>query len=78
MNTVLKMLRRLSYDELLSVSEAVDAELERCMERMEWIPDSARRRANSRRQSYRHDTGSSAPLVRFTGLRRAPGRRLAA
>lgn len=77
MNTILNLLRKLDHDELLRVSEAIDIELERRIDREDTIPESARRRANDRQSSYRRSNGSSAPLVRFVGLR-PEKRRLAA
>ncbi len=78
MNTILKLMRKLGDNELLSVSEAIDRELDRRLERMDIIPVSARRRANDRQHSYRHDNGASAPPVRVIGLRPLPRRRQAA
>jgi hypothetical protein len=69
MNAILKQLYHLGDDELLSLSEAIDSELDRRAERDEGIPDSARRRALSREQSYRRNTGASAPPIRAIGLR---------
>ena len=78
MNAVLKRLHKLADDELLAISEAIDQELERRLEQMDPIPESARRRAVQRSQSYRHRTGSSALPVRVAGLRDAQKRRRAA
>ena len=78
MNTVLKLVQRMDDDELLNVSEAIDRELDRRLEHMVTIPDSARRRANDRQHSYRHDNGASAPPVRLVGLRPLHYRRRAA
>ena len=77
MNTILNRLRHLSDDELLSVSEAIDTELERRMERIEGIPDSARRRAQQREKSYRRSVGSTAVPVRVAGLKESRRRRAA-
>ena len=41
MDAILKRLRQLSDDELLSVSEAIDMELELRLQRQEEIPDSS-------------------------------------
>jgi len=71
--SILKQLNKLGDDELLVVSDAIDAELERRMEREDILPDSARRRAVQRSQSYRAKTGASAPPVALTGLKQ--GRR---
>jgi hypothetical protein len=76
MNAILNRLRRLSEDELLSVSEAIDTELERRLELQDEIPDSARRRAVQRQKSYRHSLGSAAMPVKASGLKE-PRRRAA-
>jgi ribosomal protein S13 len=78
MNSILKQLRKLSEDELCSVSEAIDGELERRQDLAEAIPESARRRAVMREKSYRHSTGSSALPVRIAGMRKARKTRRAA
>ncbi len=70
MNSILKRLRKLSDDELCAVSEAIDGELERRQEMTDRLPESARRRAIQREQSYRHGTGSSAIPVRVAGMRK--------
>jgi hypothetical protein len=70
MNAILNRLRKLSDDELLCVSEAIDVELEQRLQReSEDIPDSARRRAVQRGKSYRHSVGSSALPIRVSGLK---------
>jgi hypothetical protein len=69
MNAFLKRLQSLDNDELLGISEAIDIELERRLEQADVFPDSARRRAIARGQSYRHSTGSAAPPIRAVGLR---------
>lgn len=69
MNAILKRLHQLDDDDLLSLSEAIDVEMEHRMERNEGIPDSARRRALARETSYRRCTGASAPPIRAVGLR---------
>ena len=79
MNAILNRLRHLSDDELLSVSDAIDFELEHRLQRQqEEIPDSARRRAVQRQKSYRHSLGSAALPVKITGMREQRRRRLAA
>jgi hypothetical protein len=78
MKAILKNLNDLNNDELLSLSEAIDLELGRRQERTEEIPESARRRAVLRDQSYRRATGSTAPPVRVTGLKGQRKRRHAA
>jgi hypothetical protein len=78
MNAIVKKLLNLNDDELLAISEEIDVELERRQERTEEIPESARRRAVMREQSYRRVTGSVAPPVRATGLKEQRKRRNAA
>jgi ribosomal protein S13 len=78
MNAILKRLRQLSDEELLSVSEAIDIELEHRLQRADDVPDSARRRAVQRQKSYRHSLGSSAMPVKMAGLKDSRRRRLAA
>jgi hypothetical protein len=76
--TILKRLKQLGEDELLMISEAIDVEMERRQERIEEIPDSARRRAVMRGQSYRRATGSTALPIRITGLKEQRKRPFAA
>ena len=71
MNSFLKRLQKMGEDELLGLSEAIDTELERRLDQADSVPDSARRRANSRQRSYRHSTGAAAPPIRAVGLRDA-------
>lgn len=78
MNAILNRLHRLSDDELLNLSEAIDLELERRLQREGEIPDSARRRAVQRQKSYRHSLGSAALPVKVTGMKDSRRRRLAA
>ncbi len=75
MKALLKRLHRLDDDELLAISEAIDHELDRRLQRAERIPESARRRAVQRSQSYRQRNGSAAPPVRVTGMRQSPRNR---
>ena len=77
MNSILKRLRKLADEELLSVGEAIDAELERRLARDESASDSARQRAISRSQSYRHETGAAAAPVRAAGMHKTRRRRVA-
>lgn len=78
MQAIIKQLLNLNDDDLQVISEAIDKELERRQERIEEIPESARRRVVLRNQSYRRSTGSSAPPVRATGLKEPRKRRTAA
>jgi hypothetical protein len=68
MNAMVNRLRQLTRDQLLSLSEAIDAEMERRGDLTEEAGDSARRRAVMRQQSYRRSTGSHAPPVYAAGL----------
>jgi len=68
MNVILKHLRSLDDDELLSISEAIDTELELRMGATDAVPESARSRAIEREQSYRQRIGSTAPPIRAVGL----------
>jgi hypothetical protein len=78
MTAILDRLRQLSDEELLSLSEAIDLELEFRLDRQDGIPDSARRRAVQRQKSYRHSLGSSALPVKMAGMKEGRRRRLAA
>ena len=69
MNAILKRLHSLGDDDLLSLSEAIDVELEHRLECTGAIPESARSRAIARGRSYRHNTGAAAPPIRAVGLR---------
>jgi hypothetical protein len=69
MHSIFNKLQQLTEEELLKLSEVLDAEIASRMFTEEEIPDSARRRAVQRSQSYRHRTGSAAPPVRWTGLK---------
>ena len=77
MNAQLKRLHKLADDELFSMSEAIESELDRRLERMERFPESAKRRAGQRGQSYRQRTGSSAPPIAAVGLGKSRRRPLA-
>ena len=77
MSSLLKRLQQMGNDELLGLSEAIDFELDQRLENSDPIPDSARRRANSRQQCYRHSTGSAAPPIRAVGLKDVRRRRAA-
>jgi hypothetical protein len=70
MNAILKRLHSLDNDELMEISAAVDAELDRRAELFaDEVPESARQRAIARSQSYRRSAGSSAAPIRAVGLR---------
>ncbi len=68
MNSIVKRLRKLADDELLAIGEAVDIELARRLDREEDAPDSARKRAVQRSQSYRHETGAAGVPIRVAGM----------
>jgi hypothetical protein len=68
MHPILKQLQKLADDELLSVSEAIDLELERRLDATGAAPESARQRARDRQQSYRHANGAGAPPISAVGL----------
>jgi len=78
MNPIIKRLRKLAEDELCSISEAIDIELERRLAGSDNVPDSARRRAIQRERSYRRSTGSTAAPVRLVGMRKIRKHRRAA
>jgi hypothetical protein len=69
MNAILKRLEHMVDDELLTLSEAIDVELDRRLDRIEKAPESARSRAIAREQSYRRTIGATAPPIRAIGLR---------
>ena len=71
MNALLKRLHQLADQDLYGLSEAIDLELQRREELTGEVPDSARRRANEREQSYRRRTGAFAPPIRAVGLGKA-------
>ena len=77
MNTILKRLRQLADFELYNLTEAIELELQRRAELTADVPDSARRRALEREQSYRRRTGSFAAPVRAVGLKTSEPRRAA-
>ena len=68
MNTILRRLHDMADCELFDLSEAIELELQRREELTSEVPESARRRAVERGQSYRRRTGAFAPPVRAVGL----------
>ena len=68
MNTTLIQLQELADSDLYALCEAVDLELQRREGLTSDLPDSARRRAIERGESYRRRTGAAAPPVRAVGL----------
>ena len=74
MNSILKQLQELADADLYALSEAVDMELQRRDDVTGDIPDSARRRAIEREQSYRRRNGAAAPPVRAVGIGKASPR----
>jgi hypothetical protein len=67
MSALLKRLRELSDDQLLALTEQIDIEFDRRLERTKEAPESARRRAVERERSYRHCNGSAAVPVLARG-----------
>lgn len=78
MKSILKQIQELADTDLYTLSEAVDMELSRRDDVVGETPDSARRRALEREQSYRRRNGAAAPPVRMVGIGKAPSRRHAA
>lgn len=78
MTAILNRLQELSDNELLSLSEAIDLELDHRLQRKEDVYDSARSRAVQRQKSYRHTLGSMALPVKLTGMKESQPRRRAA
>jgi hypothetical protein len=78
MSSILNQLQELADTDLYALCEAVDMELQRREGLTDEVPDSARRRAIERGESYRRRTGAAAPPVRSVGLhKRQTGRRAA-
>ena len=74
MKSILNLLVDLADADLYALCEAIDMELQRREEPVSEVPDSARRRAIEREQSYRQRTGAAAPPVRIIGIgKRRPG-----
>jgi hypothetical protein len=78
MHAIVKRLRQMADDDLLALSEAIDMEVAHRLEIAEETPDSARRRAVMRQQSYRRVTGANATPVQVTGLGKHRRNRMAA
>jgi hypothetical protein len=78
MITILKQLAQFADHELYKLSEAIDLELQRREELTIEVPESAKRRAVERGQSYRRRLGAQAPRVRVVGIGRWKGPRRAA
>jgi len=77
MKSILKNLRKMAKEELLMVSEEIEAELER-RHGASTIPLSAKRRAKQRQKSYRRDNGATAPPIMAVGIGKNNKRRRAA
>ena len=73
MKTILNLLVDLADADLFALCEAIDIELQRREEPVSEVPDSARRRAIEREQSYRRAT-EPRPPVRITGIGKATTR----
>ncbi len=78
MNPIVRQLQELAESDLYALIEAVDMELRRRAKFGVEIFDSARRRANERKESYRRRIGSAAPPVREIGIAKLLPRRRAA
>jgi len=78
MNAILKRLQQLADQDLFDLTEAIDQELQRREDMVDDMPESARRRAVERQQSYRRRTGSFAPPIKVVGLGKTKGPRRAA
>jgi hypothetical protein len=78
MKMILKLIEVLADADLYALCEAIDVELQRREDAIGEVPDSARRRAVEREQSYRRRNGAGAPPVRITGIGKASSRRRAA
>jgi len=77
MNMIYEQLLELADADLYTLSEAVEMELQRRAEVVGEVPDSARRRALEREESYRRRNGTAALPVRAVGLGKTPPRRAA-
>jgi hypothetical protein len=75
MQSIINRLSNLENEELLILCEALDAEFERRVERLEEYPDSARMRARQRKQSYRTNIGAKAPPVHTVGMKNSGRKR---
>ena len=62
MNTIFKRINKLADQDLYDLCEAIDVELQRRNMLTEDVPESARRSEVERQQSYRHRTGTGAPI----------------
>lgn len=68
MQDFLKQAQHMSTDDLIVLSDAISDEVERRLSRARTMPDSARRRANRRRDSYCRSAGSAAPPIAAIGF----------
>ncbi len=74
MKTILNLLVDLADADLFALCEAIDIELQRREEPVSEVPDSARRRAIEREQSYRRRNGAARPRSALPeSARRQPG-----
>jgi hypothetical protein len=78
MKMILNLLEGLTEADLYALCEAIDVELQRREDALGEVPDSARRRAVEREQSYRRRNGAGAPPIRITGIGKPTPRRRAA
>jgi hypothetical protein len=68
MKTLFKGINKLTDQDLYDLCEAIDGEMQRRTALTDDVPESARRRAVERTQSYRHRTGAGAPPIKAVGL----------
>ncbi len=78
MKSIINQLQELADADLYALSEALDMEMQRREDAIGEVPDSARRRAVEREQSYRRRTGAGAPPVRIAGIGKPTPKRRAA
>jgi hypothetical protein len=69
MQSIIDRLPHMDDEQLLILSEALDAECDRRGDRLEEHPDSARMRVRQREKSYRANLGTKAPPVRTVGMK---------
>jgi hypothetical protein len=78
MNALLEHIEELADQELYSLCEAIEVEIHRREELSGELPDSARKRAVEREQSYRRRNSAFAPPVRAVGIGKTSAPRRAA
>ena len=78
MKSIVNQLEALADSDLFAISEAIDIEMQRREKIAGDVPDSARRRAKARGESYRRNTGAQATPIRIIGIGKANSDRRAA